>query len=96
MWLKSTPVSLESDVARVRLIPNFIQNRPYEFRLCFAIEGQAAAAGVRFGRNGCTVHDNFGNFLGKITGLASYTGFLDGVRQGDTTNIDFGQLFEAD
>ena len=89
-------VSLESDVARVRLIPNFIQNRPYEFRLCFAIEGQAAAAGVRFGRNGCTVHDNFGNFLGKITGLASYTGFLDGVRQGDTTNIDFGQLFEAD
>jgi hypothetical protein len=90
------PISLASDIARVRLIPNFIQSRPYEFRLCFAIEGQAAAAGVRFSRNGCTVHDNFGNFLRKITGLASYAGFVNGVREGPTTNIDFGQLFEAD
>ncbi len=89
-------VSLESDIARVRLIPNFIQSRPYEFRLCFAVEGQPADAAVRFARNGCTVHDNFGNFLRKITGLASYTSFVNGVRQGDTTNIDFGQLFEAD
>jgi len=89
-------ISQETDIARVRLIPNFIQSRPYEFRLCFAIEGQSTPGAVRFSRSGCTVHDNFGNFLRRITGLASHAAFINGVRQGDTVNIDFGQLFEAD
>jgi hypothetical protein len=95
-----SPVHVTADgsgsIARIRFIPMLIQGRPYDFRLCFAVDGQSAAASVRFARVGCTVHDNFGTFLGKTTGLASSTPFADGQRAGAATDIDFGQLYEAD
>lgn len=88
-------------VARMRLIPGLVSGREYDFRLCFAIDGQAQPAagvnaGFRFGRKSCTLHANDGTFLGRMTGQAAYREFAQGAPVGTPSAIDFGQIYETE
>ena len=90
-----------SNVARMRLIPGLVSGREYDFRLCFAIDGQTQPlagvnAGFRFSRKSCTLHANDGTFLGRMTGQAAYREFIQGAPVGTPTNIDFGQIYETE
>jgi hypothetical protein len=95
------PVSRQQDgnILRLKLLPMVILSRPYEFRLCFNVEGQSApSTSVRFARLGCTVHDNSGAYLGRGSGMSTFSRYVDGIRSpaGNASRIDFGHLYEAD
>ena len=99
--LYRSPVSSQDGgtLLRLKLLPMVILSRPYEFRLCFNFEGQSVpAASVRFARLGCTVHDNSGQYVGRGSGMSTFSRYVDGIRlpAGNASRIDFGHLYEAD
>lgn len=93
------PVSSQGesfDLLRIKLMAISALS-PYEFRLCFNYEGQSVmATSIRLSRLGCSLHDNFGAFLGRIDGVSNYSTWRDGIRfpPDNAQRIDFGFHFE--
>jgi hypothetical protein len=101
LWYR-VPLKQDGPVAdsglRAKIIPMAIPSRPYEFRLCFHVEGQSSPASIRFARLACTVHDNAGRFIGRGSGVSAYSTYSNGARTppGNTRQVDFGHVYDGE